>query len=142
MTFDVEPLPVTTWRERFAGAREAGRPWRVAEAEDGGGVVGYATASAFRPKAAYGATVETTIYLAPGRGGHGLGTALLGALLAACADAGFHRAVAGVTLPNPASVALHERLGFTPVGVFSEVGHKHGAWHDVGWWQLRLDERA
>ncbi len=111
-------------------------------ADDAGTVVGYATASSFRPKPAYAPTIETTIYLAPGHGGRGTGTALYGALLTACAAAGFHRAVAGVTLPNPPSAALHERLGFTPVGVFSEVGRKHGAWHDVGWWQLRLDARA
>jgi phosphinothricin acetyltransferase len=128
------------WGERLAAARAAGRPWLVAEAGDG--VIGYTTASAFRPKAAYQPTVETTIYLAPGHAGRGTGRALYGELLDACAAAGFHRAVAGLTLPNPPSAALHERLGFTPVGVFSEVGRKHGAWHDVGWWQLRLDARA
>ena len=138
MTFDLEPVPVDAWRGRLASARDDGRPWFVAE--DGGEVIGYATGSRFRPKAAYRPTVETTIYLAPGRDGRGTGRALYGTLLDACVAAGFHRAVAGVTLPNPASVALHERLGFTPVGVFSEVGHKHGAWHDVGWWQRRLAE--
>ena len=110
-------------------------------AEAGGAVTGYATASPFRPKAAYAPTVETTVYLAPGHAGRGTGRALYGTLLDACAAAGFHRAVAGITLPNPASAALHERLGFALVGVFSEVGHKHGAWHDVAWYQLALDQR-
>jgi L-amino acid N-acyltransferase YncA len=136
ITFDLEAPGVEAWREKLHAAAAAGHPWLVADA--GGTLAGYATASSFRPKAAYGRTVETTIYLAPGAGGAGLGRRLYGALLEAVAAAGFHLAVAGVTLPNPASVALHERLGFVPVGTFREVGRKHGSWHDVGWWQRPL----
>jgi L-amino acid N-acyltransferase YncA len=70
--------------------------------------------------------------------GRGLGRALYGALLDACARAGFHSAVADITLPNDASIALHERCGFEPVGVFRAAGFKLGRWHDVAWYQKRL----
>ena len=135
-TFDLEPLGQEVWRERFALCEERGQPWVVAE-EDGE-VVAYATTTTHRAKAAYGQTVESTVYVAAGHEGHGLGSAVYGQVLREAAARGFHVAVAGVTLPNPASVALHERLGFRPVGVFHEIGHKFGAWHDVGWFQLPL----
>jgi L-amino acid N-acyltransferase YncA len=136
ITFDLEAPSLEAWRERHRAAAAAGRPWLVADS--GGALAGYATASAFRPKAAYGGTVETTIYLAAGAEGSGLGRRLYGALLDAATAAGFHLAVAGATLPNPASVALHERLGFEPVGTFREVGFKFGSWRDVAWWQRIL----
>jgi phosphinothricin acetyltransferase len=134
ITFDLEAPSAATWAERVAAAD--GRPWLACELE--GVLAGFAFAGRFRPKDAYGRTTETTIYLRDGLGGRGLGALLLGALLDHVRAAGFHRVVAGVTLPNPASVALHERLGFEPVGVFDEVGQKFGAWHDVGFWVLRL----
>ena len=136
-TFDMEPLAPEVWRGRWEAAREAGHPWRVAELGDA--IAGYATASTFRPKAAYRSTVETTVYLRPDTVGRGLGRPLYGNLLAAAAAGPFHLAVAGITLPNPGSAALHDALGFTRVGTFTEIGHKHGAWRDVGWWQLPLD---
>ena len=135
ITFDLEPPSSAAWLQRFEDARAAGRPWLVAE--DAGVIVGYVSTSEFRPRAAYRSTIETTIYLRPQACGRGIGTALYGRALEEAARS-FHLAVAGITLPNAASVALHERLGFRPVGVFEEVGHKLGAWHDVGWWQLRL----
>jgi phosphinothricin acetyltransferase len=136
-TFDLEPGSIESWRARWEAAREDDRPWLVSEAD--GAVCGYVSTSEFRPKPAYGSTLETTIYLRPDQVGHGLGRPLYEAALRAAAQRGFHLAVAGITLPNAGSVALHEALGFTRVGVFEEVGHKLGAWHDVGWWQLRLD---
>ncbi len=135
-TFDVDVPDLDAWRARWRAAGGVGHPWRVAELE--GVVAGYATASAFRPKAAYFSTVETTIYLRPDTVGRGLGRELYAHVLRAAAAAPFHLAVAGITLPNPGSVALHEALGFTPVGTFSQIGHKLGAWRDVSWWQLRL----
>ena len=135
VTFDVEPLGVEGWREKWQ-AREADHPWFVFE--DAGEVLGYAIAGAFRPKAAYRPTVETTIYLDPRAVGRGAGRSLYSALLAEAGRRGFHLAVAGATLPNEASVRLHETLGFTKVGVYTEVGHKFGEWHDVGWWQRLL----
>jgi phosphinothricin acetyltransferase len=134
ITFDLETPSAADWAARLAAAHRL--PWLGCE--DDGRLVGFAYAGRFRPKRAYEPTVETTIYLHHEAGGRGLGRLLYGALLDQVGAGGFHTAVAGVTLPNPASVALHERLGFTPVGVFSEVGHKLGRWHDVGFWLRRF----
>lgn len=135
-TFDEEPLPVEGWREKWRSGRDADQPWYVCE--EGAEVVGFAYSGSFRPKAAYRSTVETTIYLGADAVGRGLGRPLYSDMLAEAARRGFHLAVAGITLPNDASVRLHSTLGFSEVGVFSEVGHKRGDWRDVGWWQLRL----
>ena len=99
---------------------------------------GYAYASRHRDRAAYRLTVETSVYVAPRAQGQGVGRALYDALLGELRERGFAVALAGITLPNPASVALHEAVGFEPVGVFRRVGFKAGAWWDVGWWQLAL----
>jgi phosphinothricin acetyltransferase len=99
---------------------------------------GYAYASRHRDRAAYRLTTETSVYVAPEAQGRGVGRALYDALLAELVARGFAVALAGITLPNPASVALHEAVGFRPVGVFEAVGFKFGRWHDVGWWQLAL----
>jgi phosphinothricin acetyltransferase len=136
VTFDLERPTLADWRRRWQEAATLSHPWLVSERH--GSVVGYATAAAFRPKAAYRTTVETTIYIAMDVVGQGLGRPLYERLLHEAASCSFHLATAGITLPNPASVALHERLGFTRVGVFTEVGHKLGAWRDVGWWQRKL----
>lgn len=135
-TFDLEPPSAAEWRERWDVAREAGRPWYVTETE--AGVVGFVLMSGFRPKGAYARTVECTIYLDAAVVGNGLGRPLYEAALAEAGRRGFHVAVAGITLPNRGSVALHESLGFERVGVFREVGHKLGEWRDVAWWQRRL----
>jgi phosphinothricin acetyltransferase len=115
-----------TQRERF--------PW-LTLTDEAGQVLGYAKAGTWRERAAYQWTCETTIYIAEGHRGQGLGRTLYTSLLAECVRRGFHSAIAGITLPNPASVALHESLGFTSVGVFRDAGNKLGAWHDVGFWQ-------
>lgn len=112
-------------------------PWLVTE-EDGR-VLGYAKAGTWRERSAYAWTVETGIYIAPDARGSGLGKPLYVALIAELARRGFRSIVAGITLPNPTSVAMHERLGFTSVGVVREAGFKHGAWHAVGFWQLFLN---
>jgi phosphinothricin acetyltransferase len=115
----------------------AAHPWIVfVQAET---VVGYAYASEFRTRAAYAHTSETTVYVAPEARGLGVGTALMSELISRLRQQGAHLAVAAITLPNEPSVALHERLGFEPVGVFHDVGHKFDEWHDVGFWQLRLE---
>ena len=113
-------------------------PWLVAE-EDGT-VVGYAYASAHRARAAYRWAADCSVYLAEGARGRGVGRSLYDALVPLVRDLGYVTLHAGITLPNPASVGLHEALGFVPVGVYRDVGFKAGAWHDVGWWQLRLRE--
>ncbi len=136
ITFDFDPPSLEEWGERLAAAGERGHPWLVAERD--GAVAGYAYAAPFRAKPAYAQTVETTIYLSHEATGHGLGRALYGALLDALIAQELHLAVAGMTLPNPASQRLHRALGFEPVGTFAQVGFKHGAWRDVEFLQRRL----
>jgi L-amino acid N-acyltransferase YncA len=114
----------------------ASHPWLVAE--DGGEAVAYAYACPFQARPAYRWSASVSVYVAAGRTGEGLGRALYAELLERLRRQGFHSACAGITLPNPASVGLHESMGFEPVGVNREVGWKDGAWRDVGWWQLRL----
>ncbi len=114
------------------------KPWWVAERD--GEVVGYAYASQYSPRLAYRWTVGTSVYLRADEQRRGTGRALYEVLLPVLADLGYVTAYAGITLPNPASVALHERVGFGPVGVFARAGFKDGAWHDAGWWQRSLGE--
>lgn len=111
-------------------------PYLVAEA--GGAVCGYAYASAHRTRAAYRWSADVTVYLDKDHRGRGIGRALYGALLPILTRQGIVTAYAGITLPNPASVALHEAIGFTPIAVYRSVGFKLGAWRDVGWWEKRL----
>jgi len=111
-------------------------PWFVAE--EAGKVLGYAKAGVWRERAAYQWTCETGLYVAHDARGRGLGRQLYDALLAECAARGFRSAVAGITLPNPASIALHEACGFSHVGTFADAGWKNGAWHAVDWWQKRF----
>ncbi|MDP9073914.1 MAG: N-acetyltransferase family protein [Actinomycetota bacterium] len=111
-------------------------PWLVAE--EAGRVVGYAYSHGFAPRAAYRWSVETSIYLDAVVHGRGLGRALYSRLLAVLSVQGYQEAFAGIALPNPASVALHEATGFVAVGRYARVGWKLGSWHDVGWWQRPL----
>jgi len=114
----------------------ATHPWLVA---DGAGpALGFAYADRHGDRAAYRWAADVAVYVALGSHRRGVGRALYAVLLRLLADAGLRRAYAGVTLPNPASVALHEALGFRPIGVYRRAGWKHGAWHDVGWWGLDL----
>lgn len=123
----------------FAAAWRAGAarfPWLAAE--DQGRFAGYCKAGTWRERDAYRRTVETGIYVDPGVQRRGVGRALYAELLQRLGAAGFRTAVAGITLPNEASVRLHEAIGFRRVGVFEAVGYKFGTWHDVGFWQLDL----
>jgi len=132
VTFDIEPYTVEkreTWFNQFAGS---GR-YRLLVAEENGAVVGYAGTTRFRPKAAYETTVETTIYCDQRAIGKGIGSQLYGALFDAIQHEDIRRIVAGYTLPNPASAALHQRFGFQRVGVFTENGRKFGSFWDVAW---------
>ena len=113
-------------------------PWLVAD--DGGRVAGYAYASAHRGRPAYRWSAECSVYLDPAYQGQGLGRRLYERLIEQVRGLGYRSLLAGIALPNPASVGLHEALGFAPVGVYRAVGYKHGAWRDVGWWQLTLAE--
>jgi phosphinothricin acetyltransferase len=130
ITFDIEPATVATRTDWFSHYSTTGRH-RLLVAYDGGVLVGYASTSPFAVKAAYETSVEVSVYLLPDQAGRGIGSALYEALFAAIAGEDVHRAYAGITLPNDASIALHERFGFTTVGVYREVGRKFGQWHDV-----------
>jgi phosphinothricin acetyltransferase len=138
ITFDLEPFSVAERCEWFRHYSAFG-PHRLLLAETDGLVVGYVTSSRFRPKAAYETSVETSIYFAPEATGRGMGTALYAALFAALAEEDLHRAYAGVTLPNPASLALHRKFGFRSIGVYREVGRKFGKYWDVEWFEKPLD---
>jgi L-amino acid N-acyltransferase YncA len=129
-TFEESAPDVAYWAGRLRDLAAAGLPFLVAR--DGAHVAGYAYASAFRPRPAYRHTVEDSVYLDPARTGRGIGRALLGALLAACADAGARQVIAVIAdTGDEASAALHRALGFTEAGLLRGVGRKHGRWVDT-----------
>jgi phosphinothricin acetyltransferase len=128
----VRPGEMSERIERVSGSY----PWLVVEEE--GEVSGYAYATRWRERASYRLSVESTVYLAPQRRGRGLGTTLYTALLDRLREAGSHCVLGGIALPNAASVALHEKLGFRKVAELKEVGMKLDRWVDVGYWQLIL----
>ncbi|MEU1617534.1 N-acetyltransferase family protein [Streptomyces sp. NPDC005722] len=142
ITFDLVPL-----------SPEQRRPWLLSHPEDGphrllvahgpgpdgpNGLLGYATSSPFRQKAAYSTSVETSVYCAPEAAGRGVGTLLYAALFEALRGEDLHRAYAGIAQPNEASVRLHTRFGFRPLGVYREVGRKFGRYWDVAWYEKDL----
>jgi L-amino acid N-acyltransferase YncA len=132
--FGYEPLGQDDLRDLWAAHHER-FPW-LTLTDDAGTILGYAKAGTWRERAAYQWTCETTIYMAPAARGQGLGRALYRSLLDACVLRGFHSAIGGISLPNAASVRLHEALGFTAVGVVKHAGRKFDRWHDVGFWQI------
>ncbi|MBI4571487.1 MAG: N-acetyltransferase [Chloroflexi bacterium] len=137
ITFDLDtytPEERRPWFEQFS---TSGRH-RLLVAEEAGRVAGFAGSGQFRTRRAYDTTIETTIYCAPEATGRGIGTLLYRALFEALAGEDLHLAIAGTTLPNDASVALHERFGFTLVGVMHDVGRKFDRYWDVGWYEKRL----
>ena len=111
-------------------------PFLVAELD--GAVAGYAYAAPWKTRSAYRHTVESSVYIAPQLGGMGLGSRLVQALLQDLRERDVHAVLAGIVLPNGASVGLHEAFGFSQVGQMREVGRKFGQWLDVGYWQLML----
>jgi phosphinothricin acetyltransferase len=137
ITFDLFPLTVEQRREWFVEHAGDGRH-RLLVAVEGGAVVGYATTSRFRVKAAYDTTVESSIYCRADCVRRGIGTALYRELFEAVKDEDINRIVAGITLPNPASTALHERCGFRNVGALSSVGRKFDTYWDVAWFERPL----
>jgi len=135
VSFEVAVPSIDEMASRIAD-RQPAYPFLVAEWEES--VVAYAYAGRFSGRAAYDWSVETSAYVSEHARHRGIGRALYAALLAILGKQGYRRAMAGIVLPNPASVALHNACGFTPVGVYEAVGWKLGAWHDVGWWQRGL----
>jgi len=136
-TISMEDGPVAADRmaARIADVQGANLPWLVLVGD--GEVIGYAYASQWRARPGYRHAVEASVYVRAGAHGRGFGRALYDALLARL-HGRFHCVIGGIALPNPASIALHERLGFRQVACFKEVGHKFGQWVDVGYWQLLL----
>jgi len=137
ITFDIAPFTTDERRGWFAQFTPDGRH-RLLVAEEGGGVLGYAGTHQFRAKPAYDTTIETTVYLAPEAVGRGIGSRLYTAVFDAMRDQDVRLAIAGITVPNAASVALHERFGFVLTGVMHEVGRKLGKYWDVAWYEKRL----
>ena len=133
---DLEPPTITKWHDRL-GSDHPGDHLLVAESPDAD-VLGYAYSWSFRPRPAYYRTRETSVYLDPAARGLGVGRVLYEGLLRAMAGAGVHTAVAMVALPNPASVALHESVGFEYVGTMRQVGHKFDRSIDAAWYQKLL----
>jgi L-amino acid N-acyltransferase YncA len=136
VTFEEESVPTAEMAARIDRVLAAGLPYLVLE--QGDRVVGYSYAGGWHARSAYRFAVETTIYLEAATVGAGLGTRLYGALLERLSPLGLHTAIGVITIPNPASVALHEKLGFRPSGRLQEVGFKQGRWIDVGYWQRPL----
>ena len=139
ISFEVDPPDAAEMAGRIR-ATLTRLPWLVCERDRE--VVGFAYAARHRDRAAYRWSVDVSVYVDQQARGAGVGRSLYGSLLALLASQRFVAAHAGITLPNPASVGLHEALGFVPVGVYRAVGFKLGAWWDVGWWQRRLGELA
>ena len=137
ITFDDEPMTMNWRREWFSHYATSGRH-RVLVAADDGRVTGYASSSKFRPKPGYLTSVETSIFLAPDAVGKGLGSTLYTALFEVLEGEDVHRVYAGIALPNPASIALHERFGFKRVAHFGEQGRKFGRYWDVDWFEKPL----
>jgi phosphinothricin acetyltransferase len=138
ITFDLEPFSVERRRSEWFEHYHASGRHRLLVAERDAAVCGYACSSTFRPKGAYQTSVEVSVYLAPDSTRQGLGRRLYVALFDLLQVEDVHRAYAGITLPNPASVALHEKFGFQPIGTYHEVGRKHGKYWDVLWMEKRL----
>ena len=136
-TFDVEPLDIDVRREWFGHFSTSGR-YRLFVALDEDDIVGYASSSRFRPKPGYETSVETSIYLAPEAIGKGAGSRLYETLFKSLEGEDLHRAYAGIALPNPASIALHERFGFKRVALYTEQGRKFGRYWDVAWFEKPL----
>jgi phosphinothricin acetyltransferase len=139
VTFEEVPVEAAEMRQRIAEV-QALFPWLVAE--DGGQLVGYAYAARWRVRSAYRYSVESTVYLSPDRVGRGWGSQLYLELFRRLEAAGIHAVMGGITLPNPASVGLHEKLGFRKVAHFEAVGWKGDQWLDVGYWQRILDSAS
>ena len=136
ISFELTPPSVDEMRGRIEKTLQD-LPWLVSE-DAQGAVNGYVYASKHRERPAYQWSVDVTAYVREDARGLGVGKRLYQALFAELVTLGYFQAFAGIALPNDASVALHESVGFKPVGVYRNVGFKLGAWHDVGWWQKEL----
>ena len=137
ISFELEIPSVPEMQHRILSTLEK-MPWLVCE--NNGVVLGYAYAGSHRSRAAYQWSVDVSVYVDANFRGTGVGKAVYRSLFDLLVLQGFRTAYAGITLPNPASVGLHESLGFLPVGVYRSVGYKFDSWHDVGWWYLTIND--
>ena len=137
VTFEEQPVSAAEMWRRIEEIRSSSMPWLVAELGDH--VVGYACAAPWKSRSGYRFAAETTVYVAPGHEGRGIGSALYDALFPALRARGIHAVMGGIALPNDASVALHEKFGMEKVAHFRETGFKFGRWIDVGYWERVLD---
>jgi phosphinothricin acetyltransferase len=137
ISFDLERISLAARLEWFGHYRAEGRH-RLFVARDDGRVVGFAASSPFRDRPAYQTSVETSVYVAADLTARGIGTKLYEVLFDALSKEDVHRAYAGISLPNDASIALHERFGFRQVALFTEQGHKFGRFWDVAWYEKPL----
>lgn len=135
ISFETEPPTADDMSARISESQK-GYPWLIAELD--GAAVGYACGTRHHERAAYAWAVNVAIYLDPAARGQGTGTKLYGDLLRRLTDQGYKTAIAGIALPNAASTAIHERFGFTSIGIYRKIGFKHGAWRDVEWLELAL----
>jgi L-amino acid N-acyltransferase YncA len=133
ITFEEDPISAADMVQRMDETRSASLPWLIAQELDR--VVGYACAAKWRERSAYRFSAEITAYLAPGERRRGIGSKLYAELFPLLQTRGIHAVMAGIALPNEASIALHEKFGMRKVAHFHEVGSKLGRWVDVGYWQ-------
>jgi L-amino acid N-acyltransferase YncA len=135
VSFEIDPPDADEMGRRIASCSET-HGWLVAEY--GNQVAGYAYGSPHRTRQAYATSCDVAVYVDPAFARQGIGRALYAALLPGLKNRDFHAAFAGIALPNPGSIGLHEAMGFTPIGIYREVGWKMDGWRDVGWWQRLL----
>jgi L-amino acid N-acyltransferase YncA len=140
ISFEEVPVTAPELAARIAKTGQAGLPWLVAE--ESGVLVGYAYACPWKERSAYRYCAEVSVYLAPTHTGRAWGTRLYGALFAELGKVPLRMVIAGIALPNPASVALHEKFRMKQVSLFHEVGYKFGRWIDVGYWQGELEQAS
>lgn len=138
VTFEETPVSLEGIAKRIKSL-SLGLPWVVCE--NGGEILGYAYAARWKSRSAYLRSVESTVYLRQGESNKGIGSRLYAALIKRLTTQGFHAVIGGIALPNQASIALHEKLGFEKVAHFKEVGFKFNRWIDVGYWQLIIDNQ-
>jgi L-amino acid N-acyltransferase YncA len=136
VSFEEQLVSVTDIEQRILNIQAHGLPWLIAE--ESNQVVGYAYANVWKSRSAYRFTVEVSVYLQQGLAQKGLGTQLYEALFLILKDKGIHVAIACIALPNPASVALHEKFNMKKVAHFEQVGFKFNQWLDIGYWQVLL----
>ncbi|SFD65681.1 GNAT family N-acetyltransferase [Pseudoalteromonas denitrificans] len=139
VTFETQSITAEQMKERIDSINKDGLPWLIAE-DDGNNIIGYAYASKWKGRCAYKHSVEITVYLNNKTTEKGWGSKLYAGLFKALKNRNIHTAIGGIALPNPASIALHEKFGMKKAAHFEQVGQKFDKWIDVGYWQCILSD--